>query len=97
MPPGDVAPALVAGLVFMIPIIAILTAHQRKMAELIHGRRQDNQNAVGGHDRMSDLEREIIELKDLVRRQTIALDDLRAQNHPAPPPTEDISTRLGTQ
>ncbi|MES1228272.1 MAG: hypothetical protein ABUL72_06335 [Armatimonadota bacterium] len=36
--PGVAVPLII----FMIPVIAILTSHQRKMAELIHGRQNQS-------------------------------------------------------
>lgn len=57
----------------LIPIIAILTHHQRKMAELIHKNRGTNDASV---DR---LEQEVRELKQLVLAQTIALDNVGLQ------------------
>jgi len=91
-----IAEAAMGVLIFMIPIVAILTSHQRKMAQLIHGqgeRRADLTPIVA--DRVAGLEREVAELRDLVRRQTIALDDLRA----APPSVaaggDELTTRVG--
>ncbi|HVL39582.1 MAG TPA: hypothetical protein VM328_09355 [Fimbriimonadaceae bacterium] len=59
---------LIPIIIFMIPIVAILTHHQRKMAEIMH--RQGGTQA-GELDRLS---REVEELKHLVHQQAIALD-----------------------
>lgn len=67
------AAVIVPVIIFMIPIIAILTAHQRKMAEIIHRKPQVNSNE------MDVLHREIGELKQLVHQQAIALDDMRSR------------------
>lgn len=60
------APILGMLVVFSIPLIAILTSHQRKMAELLH-RGQENDRYIA---EIHALRREVDELKSLVRRQT---------------------------
>lgn len=55
-------------IIFMIPIIAILTAHQRKMAEIIHGRQ-------GVEPEMLALREDVRQLRDQVARLTLAIDD----------------------
>lgn len=58
----------------MIPIVAILVSHQQKMAQLIHGNPNNNQqNAL----ETSQLRDEVRQLKELMNQQTIALDNLR--------------------
>lgn len=67
-------------LALMIPIVAILTKHQRDMAVLLAQR--------GGTANTSETEalrREVAELKDLVRQQTIALD-----GRPPMPPVDVV-------
>ena len=66
----------------MIPIVAILTKHQREMAILL-AQRGGTTNAE-----TEALRREVAELKDLVRQQTIALD-----GRPPMPPV-DVVDRL---
>ncbi len=68
--PGVVIPMMI----FAIPIIAILTGHQRKMAELMQSRHAA-QNLQSPEIQI--LRAEILELKDLVRQQAIALDTLQ--------------------
>lgn len=68
---GGALAMLPAVLVFMIPIIAILTAHQRKMAELMH-RPQQNPQA----DQLSN---EIQQMRQILTQQTIALDNLATE------------------
>lgn len=53
----------------LIPIVAILTYHQRKMAEIIHRNGGENQL-------IANMQREIHELRQQVHQQTVALDDL---------------------
>lgn len=58
----------------MIPIVVLLTKHQQRMAEILHGR-------MGDQDEAAALRQEIAELKALVHSQVLAKDD-----RPAPPP-----------
>lgn len=53
----------------MIPIVAILTNHQRKMAELLHRNSGDNQL-------IANLQREVYELRQLVHQHAVVIDDL---------------------
>jgi len=69
----DVLPFFIPIVIFMIPIIAILTSHQRKMAELLHGSRQNNLPSP----EVEMLRREVQELKQIVHQQTIAIDNLK--------------------
>jgi hypothetical protein len=58
----------------MIPIVAILTYHQRKMAEIVHqGRGADVPN-----QEIQMLRREVQEIKEIVHQQTIAIDSIRS-------------------
>lgn len=88
--------------IFMIPIIAILTHHQRKMAEL-HRQGQP----LGQPNEIAEMRRELQQLKEIVAQQAIQMDDfLSAQRklaEPArpvavvpPPVPEDIQSRLGS-
>lgn len=55
-------------IIFMIPIVAILTKHQQKMAEILHSRPQvPNEEILA-------LRREVADLRQLVHQQAIALD-----------------------
>ncbi len=58
-------------IIFMIPIIAILTKHQQKMAELIHGGQRENQQ-------IAQIMHELYELKQLVHQQTMQIDDIKS-------------------
>jgi len=55
--------------VFMIPIVAILTSHQRKMAQIIHGNQQKA-------EQNSAVSAEVNELKQIVYQQSIAIDQI---------------------
>lgn len=87
---GDVAGMVACIAFFSIPIVAILTSHQRKMAQIIHGshREQANNEAVL---------QEIQQLKQVVYQQSIDLDSLKSEvrRGQVGPPTEPLSIRLG--
>jgi hypothetical protein len=62
-------------LAFGIPIIAILTHHQRKMAELIHRSHAEANPAL--MDEVGRLRDEVRRLREELHATTIALDDAR--------------------
>ncbi len=55
----------------LIPVIIILTKHQRDMAEIIHGGR-NNVNS----EEVAQLRAEVGELRSLINQQSIAIDNL---------------------
>ena len=59
---------------FSVPVVAILVSHQRKMAEIIHGRR-DQQLASNNEVIASEMQ----QLRQAIHQQTIALDSLTTQ------------------
>jgi hypothetical protein len=73
-------------LVCGIPIIAILTHHQRKMAELIH--RNHNEVHPVVVDEVNKLRAEVQHLRERLNETTIALDDARRGS-------ADIEQRVG--
>lgn len=72
----------------LIPIVVILTNHQRKMAEIIHQRNP----VVGGE--VESLRQEIGELRALVSRHAIMIDDIH-KNQTIDLPRNDVQQRLG--
>lgn len=76
----EVLPFAIPILVFMIPIVAILTSHQRKMAELMQ--RQAPPLGLPNME-IESLRAEVRELRARIDRQTIALDSLLALQQPA--------------
>jgi len=96
---GDNIPAMMALLIpitiFMIPIIAILTHHQRKMAELMR-----HQQPQAAPDELAEMRREMQELKQLVSQQAIQMDDFLSSQRKlsvAPPPVpQDLQSRIGS-
>lgn len=85
--PEDVIGLAAVLLIFGTPIIAILTGHQRKMAELM----RQQQPQVTYNPETQALREEIRELKQLVYQQSIAIDNLA---RPLPKDAE-IQSRIG--
>jgi hypothetical protein len=73
----DIGPIVAIVMIFGTPIIAILTSHQRKMAELF---RSQPPTQLANPETMA-LREEIRELKELVHQQAIAIDNM---NRPVP-------------
>ena len=75
---------------FSVPVVWILTAHQRKMAEIIHrGRGNAADSEVLAH--------ELRELRQAVHEQTIAMDSLGREirkSLPTSPSSEPLAARL---
>lgn len=72
MDPKVIASILMPLGMFGIPIVAILAAHQRKMAALIHQQGGLSQQHVV---ELYELRREVENLKEIVHTQALALDD----------------------
>lgn len=95
MNPNDIAPVIGMITVMAVPIVAILTSHQRKMAMLIHGAHREQQQAASNNDALVN---EIRELKQVVYQQAIALDSLRnevRQNSVQSSGQVQLTSRLG--
>ena len=76
MDPEAIAAIVVPIAIFSIPIVVILTNHQRKMAELIHARHNDKgDNKL--QERVAQLEHEVTEMKDRMNTSAIENDRLR--------------------
>ncbi len=70
--PDDIFPFLLGAILFMIPIVAILTKHQQKMALLLRGDQAQNPQE-------NDAVRKDVEsVRQMVMQQTIAIDNLAA-------------------
>jgi hypothetical protein len=89
MDPAIVAMAIPI-IALMIPIVVILTTHQRKMAEIIH---RNNSTPSGDLD---SIRQELQQLRMMMNQQTIAIDDVRSKqtNSSLPQPTS-VQDRLG--
>jgi hypothetical protein len=72
--PDDVLPFLVGALIFMIPIIGILTNHQRKMALIMRG--QDEEGRKLQTPGVDQLRHEVAELRQMLAQQAIAIDNI---------------------
>jgi hypothetical protein len=78
--------------VFSVPLVWVLTTHQRKMAEIIHRTRENQLNA--NNDTVSQ---EVRELRQMVFQQAIALDNLTSEikkTQLQASQSENLSTRL---
>ena len=86
--PGQLA-IFIPIIALMIPVVALLTKHQQRMTELVHG------NVVNGMEGNSErllqeiqsLRLEVTELKQILYQQAISLDSMR--NAPIPAKLED--------
>ena len=73
---SDLPPTIAAAIICLIPIVALLTRHQQKMA-MILGRPTQGQL----HDEaVMQLAAEVRELRVLVAQQTLALDNISDTN-----------------
>jgi hypothetical protein len=90
VPPPWIIAVIVPLGVIAIPIVAILSAHQRKMAEILHR----NQPMHSGE--LEAIRQEMRELRMLMNQHTIALDDVRSRQGMSALKS-DIEQRLGTQ
>ncbi|MFZ4508399.1 MAG: hypothetical protein ACOYON_11960 [Fimbriimonas sp.] len=85
-----------------IPIVAILTQHQRKMAEIMQGKKPTEDFAFGNRDaEVQALRQELYELKQLIHQQSIAIDNIASLSArtaqgvpPAVPPVMPFEERL---
>ena len=80
---------------FGVPLVWILTAHQRKMAEIIHRTHQQQ-----GSSQVEAVTQEVRDLRQMVIQQSIALDNLTTEVRkalPAAGSNETLSTRLGKE
>jgi hypothetical protein len=70
--PEEVLPFLLGALFFLTPIVAILTRHQQRMAEIL--RRQPQTAALPEEE--SRVHAEMAALRQLVAQQSLAIEDL---------------------
>lgn len=88
------------GVLFGLPVTAILTHHQRKMAEMLHRQRMEQGGLMNSDPRSRQLEAEVFELKQALQDHIIATDrhtstafDSRVS--PTPPLPEEVRAQLG--
>jgi hypothetical protein len=75
MPGPDTLAIFIPIVALMIPIVAILTKHQRAMAEMIYSKSLQPQF----NPEVQALRQEVQDLKQLVHQQAIALDDVSSR------------------
>lgn len=84
--------ALVGGIFFMIPIVAILTKHQQKMAMIYRENASHNSMPNEAEQRILS---ELASLRAMVNQQSIVIDDLaRRQALSAPSSTAEVRSRI---
>jgi effector-binding domain-containing protein len=85
----DMIPIFAILVVFGIPIIAILTTHQRKMTELIH---RNNPQTVDPmvQQQLANMEHQISDLRSMMQEHIINND----RSTLSPPPTPTVEQRL---
>jgi hypothetical protein len=77
-----------------IPIVVVLTNHQRKMAEIIHQTHANNN--VQPVAELEAIRMELQNMRMQMNQHTIALDDLRTQQQQLPPSMpQTVQERLG--
>jgi hypothetical protein len=79
------------GMLVVVPVIAILTHHQRQMAEKLHAQR--GPNALQDR-RLDELQAQVAQLTDKVN-QLLIQSDRPAQTVPPPSPKGELEERLG--
>ena len=72
--PENFIPLIAIVMMFGIPIVAILTTHQRKMAEMIHGNRQQSPN-----QELAPIYHELKNLRDSVNSLALNVDSLKTE------------------
>ena len=85
--PGILA-LMIPIIALIIPIVVILTAHQRKMAEIIHQSHATQPGELDG------IRSELQQLRMLMNQHAIALDDVRSKQSFQAPPL-NVQDRLG--
>lgn len=83
---GDIIWVLVPVTALLIPIVAIFSHHQQKMAQIIHGRQDPEEVAA--------LRAQVEEMRRQLASQSVVLDDIRSQVKGLPSAT--IQDRLGS-
>jgi hypothetical protein len=73
--PDDWLPFLLGAIVFLIPIVAILTSHQQKMAKILR-----EGNGQTESQELAALRAEVAKLTQAVHQNTLAIDSLASRN-----------------
>lgn len=85
----EIIPLVLGAIFFMIPIVAILTSHQQKMAKIMRQNADTSSNA-----QIEQMRVEMEALRQLVMQQTIAIDNLSSQRGQMQPQTPPVTERL---
>ncbi len=80
------------GIGVIVPVVWILTHHQRKMTELMHG---SAAKKIEENKRLEQIEHEMSEIKQLLQQQVIQQDDMRSLTNRVAE-IEPMKTGVGT-
>ncbi len=88
------------GLVVGLPLTAILTYHQRKMAEMLHRQRMEQGLTPNSDPRIHQLEAEVFALKQALQDHIIATDrqivgGLESRMVQTPPLPQEVRSQAG--
>lgn len=83
--PSELIPLIAVGGAFLVPIVAILVTHQRKMAELIHGSHSQQHAIEPLVAEVRALRAELSQMRDAVNTSI-----LRSDSTPPLPPEEQV-------
>ncbi|MFZ4508400.1 MAG: hypothetical protein ACOYON_11965 [Fimbriimonas sp.] len=78
-------------IIMMVPIVAILTRHQQRMAQIIHG---SNAQQLPDPAIARETAREVSELRQLVHQQAIAIDNLTHEVRALRTSSQPVEERL---
>lgn len=84
---GEILALLIPiGLLVVVPIVAIMTAHHRRMAELGSGGQANYDRVRQLEEQVAALRHEVQELRGVLTDNVLDLDDRRLRAHLGPPP-----------
>jgi hypothetical protein len=92
MDEGVIALGIGFGLVVVIPLVAMLLQHQRRMAEIIRDNKSNSNDSIDR--RMEAMERRMEELGYRVNEAILQHDERASMSRDTPPPVEDLHRRL---
>ena len=93
--PAELIPIAAIMMVFGIPIVAILTAHQRKMTKLIHGQNKPAMVDLNTQRQLELMQAQIGELRGMIQEHIINNDRASIVSQ-IPPAMPTIEQRLNS-
>lgn len=91
----EIVPVVGMVLIFGLPIIAVLTSHQRKMTEIMRG---SNQNDFGVQRQLEVMQAQINDLRGMIQEHIIKNDQTASltQTPPPAPVQPNLEQRLNS-